>query len=987
MSVQHDGDTGQQPQPQPIQRLPNECLYLIVNHLWDDLKTLHTLLFVNHFLFDAALPLIMDKPLDKWDMNYIHPKVKTDREKFFVLILTSLLHYQQQLTGRDAASILADHGLQLTTSTSTKFLSELEPFLPAVIQDDSAQVQQQQQQQQGQRKNPMTVDYSKYMTLLNDYQWQYISYHEFVRLIEMPEEVRRVEETIRGTTEGREGQAGEEGDDIGHTEDIQQGNDYKDILREGFAQLLLHYNVETITQFSFHVSEACQYLPIAPKMAKLRVLGLNRDASLPDQHLQDAIAFIRLNQRSFPRKPCLQLELGYHWYMFDDRAFTSIKEARSAMFNQMKSKLDLYRAVGKPEDIDVEFIPGFYGLAGNLNTENLRRLSDQDQFRIDMGEGPDMDAFLKRCHRLQYLRLNPGHPNTFSWAAQRAKDQAKGRLLVDPSSTFLPMLEKLELWSERPYRYSIHALNDSMVAFAKSLRTVNLFSNQEYRNQSQAGMAPWLLSRALELSRQIRTAPLANSIGDWPFPLPFLRVIRIELKRVASVNIGSLDQCPNLEELVIRFGTVGNSTWDPLPDSNDPGDDPRSQAPLETSLFPKWTLPKLKLLELDGAPALRFDYDSLQGMPNLETLNLQVKKVELEDRLKDIPRLSMHSSRLDTSSTPQSTPPNDESPTSIVTPKDSPKSGLASTSSAKGVWTRTWTLPKLKSLEMVGPPAAVFTFDWLKGCPSLTSATVALPLHGALQRLPLVAFSPATYTLPLSAQEYSSGPLDDGATSQGPADQDIGVFMESKLETLHLRGPWVITGSDLTALLTDFAPFLKTLYIQRIQQKDGMSAGGFLTAFKDADEIFRARYGLAWDALPGDSDDESDDDVDADDDADADASDRDKEHQVETPRTGEDSDSTGAAPVPAAAVLPSESIKPLPGRSLLSVYANYNISKRQRSALDLKPIEKAEAPVYREYGIRVYNLSNQFLVDKYNKQWYIRNREKKIMDGGFSLFE
>ncbi|KAG0291035.1 hypothetical protein BGZ96_005567 [Linnemannia gamsii] len=918
----------------------------------------------------------MYQPLETWQMTYCYPEFVTDREKFFVLVLSALLHHQQRLTGRNAASILADYGLQLVTQVEFPLFK---PFLPTT--QDGSSVQQEEN-----KEGPMTVDYSKFMTVLDDYQWQYIEFYRFIRLIEMPTSLREVQEFHHGvdeiavqatndseSTEEQGSQSVAAGDDQEgeHTVDLQQNHDYKDLVREGISHMMLHYNFECITEYAFHVSEAVKNLPLASKLASLRHLQVYRDESLPQQHVQDTIAFIHLNKKSFPGKPCLQLGFDYRWSMYDNRVFTSMKEFRSDMFNLTKSKILLYEAVGEPEDLNIGYIPGFYGLAGNISTERLLKLDDEDQFRIDMGEGPEMEAFLKRCHRLNSIKMEVGHPYLLSWAAQHAKDH--------PSSALLPALDDLYLWSDRPYRFTIHALNDSMAAFSKSLGKVHIINCHEFRTQGQESN-PWVLQQDLEKSQMVLTAPLANVIGNWPSPLPQLRSLKIDLRCTLTIQIGSLDQCFNLEELDLRFGSIGGGSQALVPDENDPDTDPRRQAPLDLSLFPKWTLPKLKSLCLDGTPALRFDYDSLETMSNLETLSLSCKKmVGLENQLKDIPRLSLHISHFNSASTSK------EQVTAITSTYSTQDPSVLS---KDGIWTRTWTLPKLKTLEMEGPPAAVFTFDWLKGCPSLTSVILTLNVHGPPQRLPLIACSPATYALSPSIEEFGSNLSGVESTATATTvvfEDDNGVFKESKLEQLHLKGPWVITASDLTALMTDYAPYLQKLSLNKIQKRDGMAVTTFVQAFKDADEICRKRYGVDWDARPGDIAD-YEGDVNYEEESD------DKNNQDADNSAGSESDPPKdseavfleSATTVAAATDNLQAEKPLPGRSLLSVEVNYTISKRHRPTVALEVIDSGDADEYRRRGIRVYNFSSTLLVDKWDKAWFIRNKGTEWWDAMFA---
>ncbi|KAI8606367.1 hypothetical protein EDD21DRAFT_400481 [Dissophora ornata] len=69
--------SGQEQQIQPrqktqlvSQRLPNECLYLIIGHCRADLPLLQKLLVVSRFFFSAALPYLVNDP--SWHHSWKH---------------------------------------------------------------------------------------------------------------------------------------------------------------------------------------------------------------------------------------------------------------------------------------------------------------------------------------------------------------------------------------------------------------------------------------------------------------------------------------------------------------------------------------------------------------------------------------------------------------------------------------------------------------------------------------------------------------------------------------------------------------------------------------------------------------------------------------------------------------------------------------------------------------------------------------------------
>ncbi|KAF9145517.1 hypothetical protein BG015_011876 [Linnemannia schmuckeri] len=833
-------------------------------------------------------------------MDGCSSRFRTSQDKLFALFLASLLYHQQELTGKDAASILAEFGLQLVKPAKIPFF---QPFLPSKQEHDHGIAAQQ--------KNSMTVDYSKYLTVLyglNNAEWYYIKHHQFVRLIEMPDHLREVKE---------------DGSD--------DDSDYKDVLFSNYNRLLLHYNVESITLMSFHVSEAQQYLPMATKLANLREIVLTKGKAMPDQHLQDTVAFIRANKQAFPRKPCLRLDFSRGWQCNDMSEFTSIAQSRTLVSDCMTARVELYRAIGEPEELDAQIIPRFYRMMEDVGTERLLRLYDSDNFRIDVGESSDMEAFLRRCPRLQTLALSTGHPFILSWAAQVARDQADKLQQFNSSKTLLPRLECLDLGSRRPYRFDIHALNDGMTAFSQTLTAVYVKNGHGFRVRDQEEEA-WFLDRDLALSRQIRTAPLANTIGDWPFLLPRLRSLDIYIRCAGSLRVGSFDKCPNLEEMSLHYGAVGSGPRALEPNDEDPGNenDPRRQAPMDTSMFPKWNLPKLKELMLCGAPAMLFNYDSLEEMSMLEKLTLAVDRTtDLQIWSQDIPRLSTYTNRfnahvLSGDTTTTATTATGVENTAIATDiSDGSIDNASTVSSGNDVWRGSWTLPMLRDLDLRGPPATAFTFDLLKRLPSLVSLCLKLTHPGPCQPLPLVAFTPAILA-ELEARDRDS---DDGDTIKD-IPQSGEVHVESKLEKISIHGPWIITAVDLVVLLTEHAPFLKDLSLHMTQ----MSEARFFDAFRDADEMLRRRFGPEWDARPIPNGDLA-------------LSCEEASHSLSLP------------------------FKPLPGRSLVDVYGNCHVGAHVLMDY-MEIIDADEVGDYRGHGIRVFDVWDRYFVHKRDREWF-----------------
>ncbi|KAG0285957.1 hypothetical protein BGZ98_005274, partial [Dissophora globulifera] len=584
-------------------------------------------------------------------------------------------------------------------------------------------------------------------------------------------------------------------DDAEHSLEQQLEMSYKSRLGDAVEFLLLHYNFDCITSFTFHMSESASYLALAPKMAKLQRLSLGRESAMPSSSVNNTVLFIQQNQAAFPRKPRLDLELLYGWHVFDDDAFeedtsenplyfsalelsvveglqlSKIRKMRERFFRHMRHMITLYEAVGRPRAIRVAKLPLFYEHSQGIDLDGLLEFDDTEIDRIDHGEGPAMEAFFRRCNSLRELRLRVDSHSLFSWAAVEAmhatglNPSTLGILTPKPSITaississtplthghqrqssstsILKRLQTLELYTQSPYRFGIHALNDAMVAFTDSLRSVKLQCIQTYQRPRINTTEDVVLyrnpvhMRRAHRSLRLYSVPWANTIGNWPRPLPQLQTLTIYFVSVASVDIGSLDQCHNLRELEIQYGDVKQDELRPGDINGIPGADLKEtelpsdiesvrqlmdiryqQADLNFALFPKWNLPRLRVLLLDDLPALRFDFASLETMPSLVELRLTVSKTV----------------------------------TALQTVHDS--QDLKNTAweqkqkqmQRRNTLFKRWSLPALKTVAIEGAPATMFYLDWLKSCPSLENLT--LSFAGKRQYLQRRPFFPESETGP-----------------------------------------------------------------------------------------------------------------------------------------------------------------------------------------------------------------------------------------------
>ncbi|KAF9330701.1 hypothetical protein BG006_006345 [Podila minutissima] len=569
------------------QRLPNECLYLIVDYLRTDLVALRTLLLVNRFFFHAAVPWMLNDPLTTWEMTYATPEVETNVDKFMALLIASVLHAQRakaQSVDEDftANGFLSKFGFQL-----------VEPVTSPLLQDAAQGV------------SPTTIDYSRYFTDMLYFEWSHVGFPTLVRLKEFPP-AWKDEMPIHNDWGMRIEYSEGAGPHTEHTEELQTHREYKEEVQERMVDFFLYHNTKYITTLDFNIADSHRYLQYADKLESLKILFLDRFQSMPDSHQMDAISFIVQNRTAFPRKRPLRLEFGYSWSSSDEWDDLTPLEKRKRQIVFQKTRIALYEAVGNLQEIDVSDCPGFYDNCGNIDVEYLEELEDRDQHRM-MYEGPQQRAFLERCHQLRTLKLGVSQPDMFSWLVEK-KDGTTRSL----AANVLQNLKVLDLSSDSGASCVLPALEDAVIAFGKSLTDV---------------VVRGYVSTELEVVHELPSRP--PSISMWN--LPFVRSIDISIQSYDLGHIGRFD-LPQLEEL--KF-SVSMRTMQPV--ENDITASPT------IVLAEQWELKKLKKLHLYDIAALAFNYDSLDHMRNLQELRMIVgKQCQISYPAESIPRLRRH---------------------------------------------------------------------------------------------------------------------------------------------------------------------------------------------------------------------------------------------------------------------------------------------------------------------------------------------------------
>ncbi|KAI1298506.1 hypothetical protein EDD11_006787 [Mortierella claussenii] len=668
-------------------------------------------------------------------------------------------------------------------------------------------------------------------------------------------------------------------------------------LGKSLASMLFCYNWERIEVFRLDVVKAGTYLPLADRMKSLKII-MPQGAHIATPLLSKVAQFIHRNQSAFPTKESLDLDAKYIEYCNDvvymDYGDSSVPLERDEFiehaakfqgmlltFRAFKEKqrlhtakitrpyLELYRAIGRPRRMDIKstsmayehLLRGSGNLSGDKGWEVGQELEKDDAIkldrliefnddlldRLDYGEGPFMEQFFRRCHRLQSLDLAVGHPELFSWAAA---DVLQRCTLSSPSPSpspspfchpvrhqaILPSLQHLSLWSTEFYRLLPQAINDAMTAFAPSLKSVTL--STLLSDSGEAIPTHDLLIRRIHALRslQLRTVASANTVGDWPFLLPRLTsmVLYIDVGLADCFDTGTFAQAPNLETLILsvpmksvpeqhQYEQQAGQGWqeeqghggdrEDERGGGDSGEEDYTSAHWHggkvlvdadqqeakfnrTTLYPPWVLPRLKMLVLYGMPAARFDFRSLQSMKQLKELSMSMdNETERAFSVKeymDLQRKTWKGHWREQG--------------------EGQEKGCHESTDRRDQLLQMWALPELKELTLGCCPATVFWLDWLTVCPKLQRANMwmssGLEVPSlSISRMPFF-FSGDAYESSSYSSDSSSG-SNDTEGDRSDMGKAIAPLLNSQLSRLELKCTRAMSQQDLKSLLAVYAPFLR----------------------------------------------------------------------------------------------------------------------------------------------------------------------------------
>ncbi|KAF9349474.1 hypothetical protein BGX26_012236 [Mortierella sp. AD094] len=879
--------------PKP-QKLPNECFIFIIKHLSHNGKALRNLLVVNKFFFNLTIPYLMNYNGPHGFLGDIAGK------KRLALAITSLLEARMrtqpdaikdsQHAEKTVDAILKPFGLKLAGPFITPGFQMLRELYNRLDHKDEISVDTSHSNRNDREAGRgLTVDYSKYFSEMESGCWTYMSFSKVIMLRKLPERMRNgynyeyfnpfmllgppITSGV-GAMSSVAVEVGSDGEDEVHTIKEQESSIYITQIRKALLKLFFYYNHDCITSFTFDLSVADSYLPFATKMRKLQALRFPKPRSIVSDNLtKSAVLFIKQNQETFSRKSQLEVEFESGWFMDSDdypleddfneadlflmdaeTYNVRMRNRRLHAINFMKPMVSILEAVGLPSSMSVEEVPLFYERAHAIGTDRLRDFTDTDQSRFEQGEGPAMEAFLKRCENLETLNLGVGSAEMLSWAADKAlgnrgltrgalpgfvsnsdlcsESEQETKSSTDPrslekeigsehrddqqqqqqhantsrhSTNLLNSLKSLKLYSTHSYRSAIHTMNDAMVAFAGSIQEIELIGH--YLEEDHWTLFSSSLVKEWDRnSFRLRNNPWANQVGEWPLLLPQLRKICITLHDVACIQVGSFSQCPNLEVIEMKFGKLDPSDRDvdEYGESYDIEPDPKPDDDvIQADLDDDDSFTESQWFQADVDRTLFPTWN----LPKLEVLRLEGLAAARFDfaSLSSMKRLEYLELNAAKRSTKRGTERHDlhqykehqqliwRKRLSRQNPSNRGIRGGRNRSSNTG--TVRWPLPAIKEMTLRGPPASMFHLDWLKECPNL----VVLKLDSDDD------------VLDISRNAFFAADLNEDQ-NRGGKGNSVGHPCPFLMKVLFY-GKWTISEQILRHLLAVHAPLLVELYL------------------------------------------------------------------------------------------------------------------------------------------------------------------------------
>ncbi|KAF9979737.1 hypothetical protein BGZ65_006084 [Modicella reniformis] len=275
-----------------------------------------------------------------------------------------------------------------------------------------------------------------------------------------------------------------------------------------------------------------------------------------------------------------------------------------------------------------------------------------------------------------------------------------------------------------------------------------------------------------------------------------------------------LKKCDHVRELDICVGNKDFFTW-------------AADETLAVAGYPTSILSGLRSESVAGQdpPTLRFDFESLRTMQNLESLEMSVsKKIVMWYMTSEFMARQESAWELKYNLPPSGTN------VDVGEDKNVNKGGE--------LWD--WSLPTLKSLTLNGPPATMFFLEWLRGCPNLEE--LSLMATGEYQHITRNPFFAPHWFSPREVFMTEIGVDDENrneSINNHKGASDDGPLLQSRLKKIVLSGSWVMSNDILISLLTVYAPLLERFHVDRLHERNSLNGTQFLRVMRQVDKINR----------------------------------------------------------------------------------------------------------------------------------------------------
>ncbi|KAK9766794.1 hypothetical protein K7432_003846 [Basidiobolus ranarum] len=386
--------------------------------------------------------------------------------------------------------------------------------------------------------------------------------------------------------------------------------------------LFCKYNAEKIKTIYIPILDVKPYLPIVKRLSSLRRIEFRRVhtdecACAREQGivtLRDAIEFVKTHVETYSDT-------------LAELKFPDLTDMKSEGVPSDVKIEDIVHILKRPQVIEVDDSYRFCRYLQPYSTEHLQVFSGPFICYDGRIQNWDSASFFKRCPKLEKIRFSSFRSDSFKWAVERRASLTASRPeSISSVDNELPPLQDVEMLCMKLAILLI--VQDIIDAFRNTIRSITVKDGKPIEHDPE---------------------PLG-----WDWLLPNLVKIDITEADFSLFDYESLNLCPSLKELSL----IGKYEY-------------RRRSTV-TRFGPILKLPKLRKIHLEFGISYKFNFNSLQYSPLLESLTLCEVGSSLPIRSADSP-----------------------------------------------CWTWNWNMPCLKKIDLTGESAFLFQFGLLDSCPPL----------------------------------------------------------------------------------------------------------------------------------------------------------------------------------------------------------------------------------------------------------------------------